>query len=242
MRTNFLPQLQYDLTGVGSAIQGIAGLAQSIGGWIQQRKATKELEKNPYVQNKGILDLYNEALSRYKVSPTDSAMYKRNMQGIDRGVATGINALNDRRSGIAGASSILRSANDARLNANVAAEQQQNQRFGVLGQATDAKAREDRYKFDTEYNRLAAKASGGAQIFNAGLSNIFGAGQSMAQMGMLNKEYGNSSKNDKTTKYGTGAQPFSIRGLGFNPSGYKTGSNASSGMSTDWLMKKKFGK
>lgn len=221
MRTNFLPQLQYDLTGVGSAIQGIAGLAQSIGGWIQQRKATKALEKNPYVQNQGILDYYNKALQRYNVSPTDSAMYKRNMQGIDRGVATGINALNDRRSGIAGASSILRSANDARLNADVAAEQQQNQRFGVLGQATNMKLGEDRYAFDTKYNLQAAKAAGGNQIFNAGLSNIFGAGQSLAQTGMLNKEYGVT----KTPKVKTGL-----------------GAGSLGGVSTDWLMKKKFGK
>jgi len=207
MKTNFLPQLQYDLLGIGSAIQGVAGLAQSIGGYIQQRKATKWLEKNPYVQNKGILDYYNQALQRYGVSPTDSAMYKRQTRDIDRGVAQGINALQDRRSGIAGASSLLRSANDARLDANVRAEQQRDQRFGMLGNATNMKLGEDRYAYDTKYNLQAAKAAGGNQIMNSGLFNIFGAAQSMSQMGMLNDEYGGGGNYGRT---GMGSQ---MRGL-----------------------------
>ncbi len=199
MKTNFSPQLQFDLTGIGSAIQGIAGLTQTIGGWIQGSKATKQLEKlqSPtYSANKGILDYYNQALSRYGVSPTDSAMYKRQMQNIGRNTATGINSFQDRRSGQAGISSLLRSANDASLNAEVAAEQQKNQRFGELGNATQLKAGEDKEEFninkmqpyERKYNLLAMKAGGGNQIMNAGLQNIYGAGSSLAQMDMIKKQ------------------------------------------------------
>lgn len=214
MKNNYLPFLfrdsgsggggGMDLLGIGSAIQGVTGLAQTIGGWIQQGKATKKLEKlqSPtYAANKGILDYYNTALSRYGVSPTDSAMYKRQNRDIDRGVAQGINSLQDRRSGIAGVSSILRAANDAKLDANVAAEEQRNQRFGELGNATQLKAGEERTEFDInkqqpyerKYNLLAMKAGGGNQIMNSGLSNLSNLGSSMIQMNMLKNSYGGDS-------------------------------------------------
>jgi len=184
----------------GAIAQAGVGLAQTIGGWIQQRKATKALEKlqSPtYKQNQSILDYYNQALQRYSVSPTDSAMYKRNMKNIDRGVATGINALQDRRSGTAGASSILRAANDARLDTEVAAENEKNNRFGVLGGATQMKAGEDdkafQYNeympFERKYNLLSQKAGGGNQIMNSGISNIFGGLQNWSNMKMLEKMY-----------------------------------------------------
>lgn len=239
MRTDFLPKRQFMPGGAASAAggatpwgaiaQGALGLAQTIGGWIQQRRATKQLERmqSPtYKQNQSILDYYNQALQRYNVSPTDSAMYKRQMRDIDRGVATGINALQDRRSGLAGASSILRAANDAKLNANVAAEQEKNQRFGVLGQATNMKAGEDRMAFDInenqpferKYNLLAMKAGGGNSILNAGLSNIFNAGQNISNMGMLDKMYGS----------GTGSGGGSSVMGAYNPG---------SGVTTDWLLR-----
>jgi len=201
MRIDFSPKLSYDPTPWGAIAQGVGGLAQTVAGAIQQRSALKainKLQSPQYKQNQSILDYYNKALSRYNVSPTDSAMYKRQMQGIDRGVAGSIAALGDRRSGIAGASSILRAANDAKLDANVAAENQQNQRFGVLGQATNMKANEDdkafqinEYSpFERKYNLLAQKAGGGSQIANAGLSNIFGGIQNWSNMKMLDKIYG----------------------------------------------------
>lgn len=222
MKINFSPILHYDLTGIGSAIQGVAGLAQTIGGWVQQHRATKQLEnlQSPtYAQNSSILDYYNKALSRYNTSPTDSALYKGQQKNIQRGLATGLSALGDRRSALGGITRLVQAGNDASLNAQVAAENQQNQRFGQLGGATQMKAGEDRTAFDInqqqpyerKYNLLSMKAGGGNQVLNSGLSNIFGAGSSLSQMGMLKQMYGDES-NGKNSGMGTG---INQEGIGF---------------------------
>lgn len=166
------------------AIQGVAGLAQTIFGGSKAKKYQRQLERmeSPtYNPNQGIMDYYNKALARYNVNPTETALYKRQMQDIDRGVSTGISALQDRRSGVAGASSLLRAANDARLNANVAAEQERNRRFGELGGATQLRAGEERRAFDINqmqpferrFNLLAMRAGAANQLANTGMSNVF---------------------------------------------------------------------
>lgn len=204
MRIDFSPKFfrNGDATPWGAIAQGVVGLGQMVGGWIQQRKATKNFEKElanapKYNQNQSILDYYNKALQRYNVNPTDSAMYKRNAQSINRGVATGIGALQDRRSGQSGISSILRASNDASLNAEVAAENEKSNRFNTLGNATTMKAGEDRTAFDINQmqphrDKLAlygAKATGGTNIFNAGMGTVNNAANSYAQMQMINRMY-----------------------------------------------------
>lgn len=185
---------------IASAAQGIIGGIQGIIGGIQARKAQKQLEKmqSPtYAANRGILDFYNQALARYNVNPTDTALYKRQTRDIDRGVAQGISGLQDRRSGVAGLSSLLRAGSDARLDANVAAENERNQRFGVLGQAAGMKAAEESKAFDInqwhpyerKYNLLSMKAGAANQTANAGMQNLFGGLQSWGQMDMM-KKYG----------------------------------------------------
>lgn len=180
-----------------------AGLIQSLIGGAKARKAQKQLEGlasnvPQYKQNQSILDYYNTALSRYGVSPTDSAMYKRQQQNINRSVASGLNTLQNARSAIGGASSLVRAANDASLNAEVAAEQQRDQRFGVLGSATGMKAAEDAKAFEQnvnlpyqlKYNLLSQKAGAANQTANAGLSNIFSGLQNWSNMQMMDKMYG----------------------------------------------------
>lgn len=185
----------------GAIAQGAIGLAQTIGGWVQQRKATKALEKlqSPiYTKNQSIMDYYNQALSRYGVSPTESAMYKRSMSNIGRNQAGAISGLQDRRSATGGISSILRASNDAALDADVAAENEKSNRFGQLGGATQMKAGEDRLAyqynelapFERKYNLLAAKASGGNQVANSGISNIFGGLQNIQNMDAISSMYG----------------------------------------------------
>lgn len=195
----------------GAIAQAGLGLIQGIVGGIKAKKAQKQLEKlqSPtYKQNDGIMKYYNEALARYGVSPSDSALYKRQQQNINRGVSTGISALQDRRSALAGTSSLLRNANDASLNAEVAAENQRNQRFGQLGGAAQMKAGEDRMAyqqnelapFERKYNLLAAKAGANNQTVNAGISNIFGGLQNMSNMKMIDKMYANDGSGGTGSK------------------------------------------
>lgn len=169
------------------AVQAGAGLVQSIFGGRAAKRNEKRLDKHisqtpTYEPNKSVLDFYNMALQRYGVSPTDSAMYKQQSKDINQNVASGIAGLQDRRSALGGVSSIVRAANDAKLNANVAAEQQRNQRFNELGQATGMKSAEEQLAFkqnkmlpfELKYNILSQKAGAANQTLNAGLTNIFG--------------------------------------------------------------------
>jgi len=194
-----------------AGLQEGAGLVQALIGGGKAKKAQKQLEnlQSPtYAANKGILDYYNSALSRYGVSGADTAMYKRQQQDINRGVSTGIASLQDRRSGLGGVSSILRAANDASLNANVAAEQQRDRRFAELGGATQLKAGEEAKEFEynkmmpfqQKYNLLSMKAGAANQTANAGLSNIFGGLQNASNINMMSKMYGTNTATSKKKK------------------------------------------
>jgi hypothetical protein len=179
------------IAAIVGGVQLLTGAAQAI--FSGKKKARRELNaqinKSPiYKQNQSILDYYNTALSRYGVSPTDSAMYKRQMQNINRNTAAGISSFQDRRSGQAGISSIMRYANDASLNAEVAAENERSNRFGVLGQATGMKVSEDDKAFQQNElmpwqlrtNLAAMKVKGATDRQNAGMQNVFGGLQTAA--------------------------------------------------------------
>ncbi len=183
------------------AIQGGLGLAQTIGGFFQGKKAQKELERlnaPTYAPNQGIANYYKTALNRFQTNPYASQGYTVAQQNANRNLSAGLGALNDRRGGIAGISRLSAINNDAMLKAGVSAENQQNQRFGQLGGATQMKAADDKYAFQTnqlmpyqqKYNRLAGKAAGGNQIMNAGIQNVFGGLGSMTQAQGLGNLYG----------------------------------------------------
>jgi hypothetical protein len=197
------------LLGIG---QGLLGIGQSIFGGGAARKAQRSLEKmaDSYQPNAGILDYYNKALSRYSDNPYNSAMYRMQNQNAQRGLATGINALQDRRSVLAGLPKLTQSYNDANLKAAAGAEAQQGQALSQLGQATGMKAAEDSKKFDMKYNLLAMKAAGNNQTSRAGISNIFGGLGNIQQQGMLNQIYGNGgggSTNNPNSQYPKGTNP-----------------------------------
>ncbi len=194
-----------DFSGLGQIAQAGIGTFQTIAGLIGSKKAEKKLNKlvdnSPkYTQNQSIMDYYNKALQRYNVSPTDSLLYKNAMQNIGRSQAAGLNSLQDRRSALAGIGSIQRASNDAMLNAGAAAENQRNQRFGVLGGATNMKVSEDDKAFQQnvlnpyqmKYNLLSQKLGAQNQLFNTGLGNMAGAGQNYANMEMM-KKYGKTT-------------------------------------------------
>ena len=120
--------------------QALFGIGQSIfsGRKKAERNLNKQIDAAPKTTaNKSILDFYNNALQRYGVDPTSSSLYKTQQQNIGRNVASGVASMQDRRLGNSGISSLLRAANDASLNSVAAAEQQRDQRFGVLGNATN---------------------------------------------------------------------------------------------------------
>lgn len=184
-------------------IQGGAGLAQTIGGAIQAAKGRKELQREiaampKYQQSKGILDYYGQASQRFGVSPTESAMYKRQMRNIERGLSSGVASLQDRRSALAGIPKTTRAAADAALDAEVAAEAERSRRFGQLGQAAQMKRAEEMAAFQQNLvapsqlrMQLASqRAAGGSQIANVGMSNIFNALQSYGTSQLYKDMYG----------------------------------------------------
>lgn len=172
--------------------QGALGLGQAIFGGGKARRAQKDLERmvDNYKPNQSIMDYYTKALNKYNANPYQSAGYQAANQFAQRGVASGINALQDRRSALAGVGSLVQGANDANLKAVAQAEGQQAQDLAQLGQATQMKDREDKYKFENKYNLLAMKAGAANQTANAGISNLYGGLGGVQDYATINKIYG----------------------------------------------------
>lgn len=185
---------------VPSLLQAGGGLLQGIFGGVARRKAQKELEGmvNNYQPNASILDYYNKALSKYSANPYTSQYYQNQQNQIQRNLSTGINALQDRRSALAGISNSVQMANDATAKAGANAEQQQRQDLGILGAATGMKSAEDRRKFDMKYNLLAQKAGQSATTENMGYRNIFGGLSNLATL-----LGGSGDSKDNKGAYGT---------------------------------------
>jgi hypothetical protein len=188
-------------TPYGAIAQAGVGLVQGIAGFIQQRKATKALEKmqSPtYNPNKSILDYYNKALAKYNVNPYNTDLYRMQETQANRGMASGLSALQGRGQALAGVNQLVQGRNDNLLRAGVAAEQQQGQDLNRLGAAAGMKAGEEGRAFDInkqqpferKYNLLAQKASGGTQIANSGIANVGQAASTFDQYRMINQLYG----------------------------------------------------
>ena len=173
--------------------QSAAGLSQML--FSGKNKARKQLEaetnKNPiYGGSKPISDYYNTALSRFQENPYQSQQYITAAKNAQRGTATGLNALQDRRSGLAGVSRMVAIQDQALENAGVNAENQRNQRFGALGQAANAKNADllkqfqinQQNPYERRVNLANMKAQGAANVFNSGMSNLFGGISSLSSM------------------------------------------------------------
>jgi len=195
-----------------SGLQTIGGIAQTIIGNKRAKKAEGQLEGmvNSYQPNQSIMDYYNKALSRYNNNPYNSAMYRNTMQTAGRGLTNGINALQNRRSALMGLPSIVSAYNDSGLKAAAQAEGQGAQALSQLGGASQMKAAEDFKPFEMRYNLLSQKASGGNQMMNAGLQNIFGGIGGAGSMYMANSLYGTPS-NKRRSKSASGG------GVGYAP-------------------------
>ena len=191
------------LAAAPSLIQTGAGIVQSIFGGSGARKAQRELEQTQtpfYNPNKGIQDYYQEALNRYSASPYASQMYQQAQNMIAQSMATGINALQDRRSALSGIGALVGQGQQAGAQAGVQAEQMRRQDFGTLGRAAEMKAQDDRTAF--QYNQLlpyekrmsilGAKAGGANKMLSAGMQNIFGGLSGAGEILGSRYQYGNN--------------------------------------------------
>ncbi len=164
-------------------------IASAAGGLYQtlfsgKNKAIKQLEgmQSPiYTGSKPISDYYNEAKSRYQVSPYQSTQYLLAKQNADRTTANAINSLQTRGGALGSVPKIVGLQNDALLKAGTIAEQERNQKFNQYGNAVGAKANDDFKKFNLneldpfnrKYQLASMKAGSASATKDAGLSNTF---------------------------------------------------------------------
>ena len=150
----------------------------------QRKKAERRLEgmKTPeYTPNPSILDYYKKALQRYNTNTSDTAEYKLQQQNIKQGITQGIAAAQDRRLGGAITPALIQGGNNAMLRANVAAEQRKSGDLARLGQAAGMRSGEEGkafqynkiYPFEKQYNLLASKAAGQAQVQNQAMQDAY---------------------------------------------------------------------
>lgn len=180
--------------GVGAAAN--AGMA--INASSKRKKRERELDalasNSPiYKPSKSIQSYYQEAKNRYQESPYQSQQYQVGAKNIRQAMASGVTGLQDRRSAIGGINRLAGNEANAMQNLAASAEAQRAQRFGQLGQASQAMGGEERMEFDinkqTPYNRKFGLAQYKAQAENerynkavAGTFDALGSGASMLMM------------------------------------------------------------
>ena len=177
----------------------------------QQRRAQAELERQAAnsplrKESKSLNDYYQQALNRYRESPYQSAAYQQAMQNARRTTASGLGALQDRRSAIGGISRLGGMESNASLRAVAQGEQMQAQRFSELSRATQMKKRDEDELFDinvmTPYQRRLQleqmKGAAAGERYNAGMQM---AGQGLSNAAMIGMQYMGSN---------TGQSPFSV--------------------------------
>jgi hypothetical protein len=179
----------FGIGAIAGIAQGAVGLGQML--FSGRKKAEKELNalKTPtYSGSTPVSTFYQNALQRFNVAPTQSAIYKRQQNNIMRNTASGLGALRGRGGALAGVNKLVAGSNDASLNAEAAAENQQNQRFAQLGGATNMQLADDRFKYNINElmpfqrkDRLAQMKLAAANArFDAGLQNLAGGAQTAA--------------------------------------------------------------
>jgi hypothetical protein len=201
--------------GAGGAGNMLGGLADKIPNLLQtgvglanvlfsgRKKAERNLEslasKSPlYAGSTPVSTYYQMALNKALTSPENSAMYLGTKKLADRNTALGLSTLQGRNSALGGVASIVDSANTAALNAQMQAEAQREKNMQQLGGATELKAGDDRYTFQTnqvdpyqlKLNLAAMKAKAANERYSQGLQNLYGGLSSMSQIQNAKKVYG----------------------------------------------------
>lgn len=199
-------------------LQTGAGLLQSVFGGRQAKKAQSEIEnlKTPTYQSSApINDYYNKALQRYGINPYQSQEYQYAMNGANRSLATGLNALQSRRSAVGDVNRLSAINNDAALRAGVTATNQQTQNFNQVGQGAQMKAADDRYGFQInsimpyqkQLQLLGMKAGAGATTQNQGFQNIFGGLSNASSIGNDYFDYRNGLPKKQPKPFQVGTPP-----------------------------------
>lgn len=180
-----------------AAAVGVGSLAYGIIKGSKAKKAQKKMEAlaNSQKPNASITDYYSKALERYNQDPYQSAMYKNAKQASNQNLATGINALQDRRSAVAGVSNLVAGQNEALRRAGVTAEGMKDQNLSRLGQAAGLKTGEDRYPFELKYNLLGMEAGGQSQAANAAFQSALNSAGSVGAQTQYNKMYSSNRTN-----------------------------------------------
>lgn len=182
-----------------TAAQVALGAGQSIFSGKNERQADYEnyLKRNPqYTGGNSINDYYNKALARYNVNPYSSPLYAMQTQNANRATNQALASLGDRRAGIGSIGKLTGIQDDATLKAGITAEADQARRLSQLGGAANALTQNQKYAYQVNQlnpylRQLQQKQqafSGASNVYNAGLSNIFGGLSSGAVMANSNAQ------------------------------------------------------
>lgn len=213
-----------------AGVAGAGAIAQGIGaiGASKKRKkaeAAYEAEVAKQKPDEGIMDVYNKAYARYNPNAYQSAFYNQQKQNVLGQQATGISALQDRRSALAGIPSITQASNKALQSAGVAAEQQQAQQLSQLSSAAGAAASQKQRISDLKLGILGRKAAAAAERQNQLTQGAINTGMSALTMGLGAKSP--STKTETETKKvdfsgGAGESQYRLNRLRNNPYGEDT--------------------
>lgn len=144
-----------------AALPGVIDLTRSIFAGGERKKAEGEYES--FVKEmkvpESIMDIYNKNLARYSPNAYQSAEYNQQMRNILANQASSINALQNRRSALAGIPSIMQGTSRAAGDAAARAERAQGENLRQLTGAAGALAQQQNIIRQAEANRLAAKAA-----------------------------------------------------------------------------------
>ena len=200
------------IAAVGTAGSLAMGGVQMANANKQQKRAQAELERQAAnsplrKESKSLNDYYQQALNRYQESPYQSAAYQQAMQNARRTTASGLSALQDRRSAIGGISRLGGLERGASLGAVAQGEQMKAQRFSELGRATQMKKANEDELFDinvmTPYQRKLQleqmKGAAEGERYNAGMQMV-GQGLSNALSYATNLDYANPNLGRKSVK------------------------------------------
>jgi len=179
------------IAAVGTAGSLAMGGVQMANANKQQKRAQAELERqaanNPLKkESKALNDYYQEALNRYKENPYQSAAYQQSMQNARRTTASGLSALQDRRSAIGGISRLGGLERGGSQGAVAQGEQMKAQRFSELGRATQMKKGAEDELFDTNVMTPYQRRLQLEQMKGAAAGERYNAGMQMVGQGLSN--------------------------------------------------------